>query len=83
MSSPQNSPIGREAEVRERIFASALKRFSQKGFAATSLREVSEASGIPMAELVRVVPAAAVRPIVGVVWFAARLGVQRVRGGGG
>jgi len=32
----------REAEVRDRIFASALRCFSQKGFAATSLREVSE-----------------------------------------
>jgi AcrR family transcriptional regulator len=42
VSSPQTSPTGREAEVRERIFASALRRFSQKGFAATSLREVSE-----------------------------------------
>ena len=42
MSSPQTSPTGREAEVRERIFASALRRFSQKGFAATSRREVSE-----------------------------------------
>lgn len=31
-----------EAEVRQRIFASALRCFSQKGFAATSLREVSE-----------------------------------------
>ena len=42
MSSLPNSPSGREAEVRERIFASALRHFSQKGFAATSLREVSE-----------------------------------------
>ncbi|MGI8423829.1 MAG: TetR/AcrR family transcriptional regulator [Chloroflexota bacterium] len=33
--------IGREAEVRDRIFASALRHFSQKGYAATSLREVS------------------------------------------
>lgn len=31
----------REGEVRDRIFASALRHFSQKGFAATSLREVS------------------------------------------
>ena len=30
-----------EAEVRQRIFSSALRHFSQKGFAATSLREVS------------------------------------------
>lgn len=42
MSSSPSSPNGREAEVRERIFASALRHFSQKGFAATSLREVSE-----------------------------------------
>jgi TetR/AcrR family transcriptional regulator len=33
---------GREAEVRDRIFASALRHFSHKGFAATSLREISE-----------------------------------------
>ncbi len=31
----------REPDVRERIFASALRHFSQKGYAATSLREVS------------------------------------------
>lgn len=42
MSSVPVSPGGREAEVRDRIFASALRHFSQKGFAATSLREVSE-----------------------------------------
>ena len=42
MSSNPSTTTGREAEVRERIFASALKHFSQKGFAATSLREVSE-----------------------------------------
>ena len=42
MTSSSTSPGGREAEVRERIFASALRHFSQKGFAATSLREVSE-----------------------------------------
>lgn len=35
-------PQAREAEVRDRIFASALRHFSQKGYAATSLREVSE-----------------------------------------
>ena len=33
---------GREAEVRDRIFSSALRHFSEKGFAATSLREISE-----------------------------------------
>jgi AcrR family transcriptional regulator len=32
----------RESEVRDRIFASALRHFSHKGFAATSLREISE-----------------------------------------
>jgi AcrR family transcriptional regulator len=42
VSSVPVSPGGREAEVRDRIFASALRHFSQKGFAATSLREVSE-----------------------------------------
>jgi AcrR family transcriptional regulator len=31
-----------EPDVRERIFGSALKHFSQKGFAATSLREISQ-----------------------------------------
>lgn len=41
MSSAQNPPV-REAEVRDRIFASALRHFSQKGFAATSLREISQ-----------------------------------------
>jgi AcrR family transcriptional regulator len=30
-----------DSDVRERIFASALRHFSEKGFAATSLREVS------------------------------------------
>lgn len=33
---------GRELDVRDRIFASALRHFSQKGYAATSLREVSQ-----------------------------------------
>jgi TetR/AcrR family transcriptional regulator len=32
----------READVRDRIFASALRHFSLKGYAATSLREISE-----------------------------------------
>lgn len=41
MSSAPNPP-GRAAEVRDRIFASALRHFSKKGFAATSLREISE-----------------------------------------
>jgi TetR/AcrR family transcriptional regulator len=39
--SPARAVPAREPEVRERIFASALRHFSQKGFAATSLREVS------------------------------------------
>jgi AcrR family transcriptional regulator len=42
VTTPSPTSGGREAEVRERIFASALRHFSQKGFAATSLREVSE-----------------------------------------
>lgn len=32
----------REGEVRERIFQSALRHFSNKGYAATSLREISD-----------------------------------------
>ncbi len=32
----------REVDVRERIFTSALRHFSQKGYAATSLREISD-----------------------------------------
>ncbi len=32
---------GRESEVRDRIFASALRHFSKSGYAATSLREIS------------------------------------------
>jgi AcrR family transcriptional regulator len=35
----------REGEVRERIFQSALRHFSHKGYAATSLREISEDAG--------------------------------------
>lgn len=42
MTSSSSKSGGHETEVRERIFTSALRRFSQKGFAATSLREVSE-----------------------------------------
>jgi TetR/AcrR family transcriptional regulator len=41
-SSVSNNGTAREAEVRDRIFSSALRHFSQKGFAATSLREVSQ-----------------------------------------
>lgn len=32
----------RDVDVRERIFESALRHFSQKGYAATSLREISQ-----------------------------------------
>lgn len=42
MSSTPAAATGREAEVRDRIFASALRHFSQKGYAATSLREISQ-----------------------------------------
>jgi AcrR family transcriptional regulator len=42
VSSLAASGNARETEVRERIFTSALRHFSQKGFAATSLREVSQ-----------------------------------------
>src|SRR3990172_3721697 len=42
VSPPPAAEPGRESEVRDRIFASALRRFSHKGFAATSLREISE-----------------------------------------
>lgn len=41
-SSASKNGTAREAEVRDRIFKSALRLFSQKGFAATSLREVSQ-----------------------------------------
>ncbi|MBI2765242.1 MAG: TetR/AcrR family transcriptional regulator [Chloroflexi bacterium] len=41
-SAAVSNEVPRESDVRERIFASALRHFSQKGFAATSLREVSE-----------------------------------------
>ncbi len=36
-----DSPPVRDLEVRERIFSAALKQFSQKGYAATSLREIT------------------------------------------
>ncbi len=42
MNSSASNSTGRETEVRDRIFASALRHFSQKGYAATSLREVSD-----------------------------------------
>jgi len=42
MANSTDAPHARDAEVRERIYQSALRLFSQKGFAATSLREVSE-----------------------------------------
>lgn len=42
MTAPLSSPPAAPGiEVRDRIFASALRHFSQKGFAATSLREIS------------------------------------------
>jgi AcrR family transcriptional regulator len=40
-ASEYGSPRG-DSDVRERIFSSALRHFSDKGFAATSLREVSQ-----------------------------------------
>jgi AcrR family transcriptional regulator len=42
LATTPDTSSAREADVRERIFRSALRHFSQKGFAATSLREVSE-----------------------------------------
>jgi AcrR family transcriptional regulator len=40
-STPATATTGRDTDVRDRIFASALRHFSQKGYAATSLREIS------------------------------------------
>lgn len=41
-AAPQSTPSETDvAEVKDRIFMSALRHFSQKGFAATSLREVA------------------------------------------
>jgi AcrR family transcriptional regulator len=45
VSSTPGQDQAKEADVRERIFASALRHFSQKGYAATSLREVSDDAG--------------------------------------
>ncbi len=45
MSSSLGPEQAKEPDVRDRIFASALRHFSQKGYAATSLREVSEDAG--------------------------------------
>lgn len=42
MANSTDAQPTRDAEVRDRIYESALRLFSQKGFAATSLREVSE-----------------------------------------
>ena len=42
MSSPTSEPVQRDADVRDRIFSAALRCFSKKGYAATSLREISE-----------------------------------------
>lgn len=41
MSTTPDPSSARESDVRDRIFLSALRHFSQKGFAATSLREIS------------------------------------------
>lgn len=41
MVQTSQSAAAKSSEVRDRIFASALRHFSEKGFAATSLREVS------------------------------------------
>jgi len=40
-----DSQPARDDDVRARIFAGALRLFSQRGFAATSLREVAEEAG--------------------------------------
>ena len=37
-----SSTSSRDPDVRDRIFSSALRRFSEKGYAATSLREITE-----------------------------------------
>jgi len=37
-----SSNPSRDPDVRDRIFSSALRRFSEKGYAATSLREITE-----------------------------------------
>lgn len=43
MSESVNPPATTaDADVRERIFASALRQFSSKGYAATSLREIAD-----------------------------------------
>jgi TetR/AcrR family transcriptional regulator len=42
---PSQAGSDREGDVRDRIFQSALRHFSQKGYAATSLREVSDDAG--------------------------------------
>ena len=39
---PTSTTGDREGEVRDRIFQSALRHFSKKGYAATSLREISD-----------------------------------------
>jgi AcrR family transcriptional regulator len=38
---PEAQPEDQEGDVRQRIFESALRHFSEKGYAATSLREIS------------------------------------------
>jgi AcrR family transcriptional regulator len=42
VSSTSSRTSSRDPDVRDRIFSSALRRFSEKGYAATSLREISE-----------------------------------------
>jgi TetR/AcrR family transcriptional regulator len=42
---PSTPSTDNEGDVRDRIFQSALRNFSQKGYAATSLREVAEDAG--------------------------------------
>ncbi len=51
-----------------------------RGRSGVRLREVAEVSGIPLRALLREAPAAAVRPIAGAVWSAARLALLRARG---
>jgi hypothetical protein len=50
-----------------------------KGRPAASLREVADVSGIPKPRLVRELPAAAARPIIGAAWSVLRLVLVRTR----
>ncbi len=58
----------------------ALAVARARGRSPVRLREVAEASGIPMSRLLREVPAAALRPIGGAVWSVTRLVVLRAKG---